>query len=47
MNFTTEQITKAKSKIEKITYDGPITINPAVVTAIREADLIIFSSIYL
>lgn len=39
-----EQITKSKSKIVRITYDKDITVNPLVIKAVQEADLIIFSS---
>ncbi len=39
-----EQITKTKKKIEKITYSDKITVNPKVLDAVKEADLIIFSS---
>ena len=39
-----EQITKSKSKIIKIKYDKDITVNPKVINAVRDADLIIFSS---
>ena len=39
-----EQITESKAKIVRIEYDNNITINPKVINAVREADLIIFSS---
>lgn len=39
-----EQITKAKDKIVEISYDKPIIVNDKVIKAVREADLIIFSS---
>ena len=39
-----EQITKCKSKITKIKYDKDIVVNPKVIEAINDADLIIFSS---
>lgn len=39
-----EQITKSKNKIIKIMYDKPITVNEKVIKAVRDADLIIFSS---
>lgn len=39
-----EQITKCASQILKVTYDKEITINPKVLKAVDEADLIIFSS---
>jgi len=39
-----EQITKSKNKIVEITYDKPITVNEKVLKAVKEADLIIFSS---
>lgn len=39
-----EQITKSKNKIVEITYDKPIKVNEKVIKAVREADLIIFSS---
>lgn len=39
-----EQITKSASKIKKVIYDKEITINPKVIKAIKEADLIIFST---
>ena len=37
-------ITKCKKKIERITYDKEVTANPEVIKAIKDADLIIFSS---
>ena len=37
-------ITKCKQKIIKMTYDRPVKANPGVITALNEADLIIFSS---
>ncbi len=39
-----EQITKSASKIKKVIYNKEITINPKVIKAIKEADLIIFST---
>lgn len=39
-----EQITKCASKISHIGYNKEIKINPKVLTAIQEADLIIFST---
>ena len=39
-----EQITKTKRKIERITYSDKITVNPKVLNAVKEADLIILSS---
>ena len=39
-----EQITKSKDKIIQITYDKPISVNEKVIKAVREADLVIFSS---
>lgn len=39
-----EQITKTKRKIEKIKYSNQITVNPKVINAVKEADLIILSS---
>ena len=42
--FGEEQITKAKEKVIKITYDKDITVNPKVYDAVNKADLIIFSS---
>lgn len=39
-----EQITKCASKITRVSYDKDITINPKVIKAIKEADLIIFSA---
>lgn len=38
-----EQITSSKKKIVKIEYSGEITVNPSVLNAVKEADLIIFS----
>ena len=37
-------ITKCKKKIKQITYDKEVTANPEVLKAIKDADLIIFSS---
>ena len=37
-------ITKCKKKIERITSDKEVTANPEVIKAIKDADLIIFSS---
>lgn len=39
-----EQITKSASKIKKVIYNKEININPKVIKAIKEADLIIFST---
>ncbi len=39
-----EQITKTKKKIERIKYSDNITVNPKVLDAVKNADLIIFSS---
>lgn len=39
-----EQVTKCKDKIVRISYDKPINVNENVIKAVREADLIIFSS---
>lgn len=39
-----EQITKTKKKIERIKYSDNITVNPKVLNAVKNADLIIFSS---
>ena len=39
-----EQITKTKRKIERIKYSHDITVNPKVINAVKNADLIIFSS---
>lgn len=39
-----EQITKCASKIKKVEYNRKITVNPDVLEAINNADLIIFSS---
>lgn len=38
------QLTKCASKIVKVKYDKEITVNPKVINAVKEADLIIFSS---
>ena len=38
------QLTKCASKIVKVKYDKDITVNPKVIKAVNEADLIIFSS---
>ncbi|MCR4782575.1 MAG: YvcK family protein [Lachnospiraceae bacterium] len=38
------QITEARSKIKALRYDKPVTANPRVLKALKEADLIIFSS---
>ena len=38
-----EQITSSKEQIERIEYSDEITVNPNVLSAIKEADLIIFS----
>jgi uncharacterized cofD-like protein len=38
-----EQITKYDEKIENLTYDKKINVNPKVLKAIKDADLIIFS----
>ena len=37
-------ITKCKKKRDRITYDKEVTANPEVIKAIKDADLIIFSS---
>lgn len=37
-------ITKTKKEIKRITYNHEVKANPAVIAAIKEADLIIFSS---
>ena len=39
-----EQITKCASKIKKVEYNQKITINPEVLKAVDNSDLIIFSS---
>lgn len=39
-----EQVTKCAAKIKEVKYDKDITINPNVIKAVEEADLIIFSS---
>lgn len=39
-----EQITKCASKIDYVEYDKEFTVNPKVFTAVKTADLIIFSS---
>ena len=39
-----EQITKCASKIKKVEYNQKITVNPEVLKAVDNADLIIFSS---
>lgn len=39
-----EKITKCANKIVKIKYDKKINVNPNVIKAVKEADLIIFSS---
>ena len=39
-----EQLTKCASKIVEVKYDKEITVNPKVINAVKEADLIIFSS---
>jgi uncharacterized cofD-like protein len=38
------QITEARSRIRELQYDKDVTANPRVLKALREADLIIFSS---
>jgi uncharacterized cofD-like protein len=38
------QITEARSRIRELQYDKEVTANPRVLKALREADLIIFSS---
>ncbi len=42
--FGEEQITKCANKIKRVEYSKKITINPRVLKAVQEADLIIFSS---
>ena len=39
-----EQITKCASKIDYVEYDKKFTVNPKVFSAVKSADLIIFSS---
>lgn len=39
-----EKITKSSSIIEKVRYDKKINVNPKVISAVMNADLIIFSS---
>lgn len=39
-----EKITKCADQIERIGYDKPFEVNPDVLTAVKKADLIIFSS---
>ena len=39
-----EQITKCASKIDYVKYDKEFTVNPKVFSAVKSADLIIFSS---
>lgn len=39
-----EQITKSHNKIKYVTYDKEIKVNPKVIKAIKEANLIIFST---
>lgn len=39
-----EEITKCAKKIESVSYDKDIEVNPKVIKAIKEADLVIFSS---
>ena len=39
-----EQVTKSICKIKRIAYDKDITVNPNVIDAVKNADLIIFSS---
>ena len=39
-----EQITKCASKIDYVEYDKEFTVNPKVFSAVKSADLIIFSS---
>ena len=39
-----EQITKCASKIDYVLYDKEFTVNPKVFSAVKNADLIIFSS---
>ena len=38
------QITKCASKIVEVKYDKDIVVNPKVINAVKDADLIIFSS---
>ncbi len=38
------QLTKCASKIVEVKYDKDITVNPKVIKAVNEADLIVFSS---
>lgn len=38
------QLTKCASKIVEVKYDKEITVNPKVIKAVKDADLIIFSS---
>lgn len=42
--FGEEQITKCANKIKRVEYSTKITINPRVLKAVQEADLVIFSS---
>jgi len=42
--FGETNITKTKHKIKKVIYDKDVVANPEVIKAIKEADLIIFSS---
>lgn len=39
-----EQVTKCASKIDYVKYDKKFTVNPKVIKAVNDADLIIFSS---
>ena len=39
-----EQLTKCASRIVKVEYDKEINVNPKVIKAVNEADLIVFSS---
>ena len=39
-----EQVTKCASKIDYVKYDKEFTVNPKVIKAVNDADLIIFSS---
>ena len=39
-----EQVTKCASKIDYVTYDRDIDVNPKVIDAVKSTDLIIFSS---
>jgi uncharacterized cofD-like protein len=39
-----QQVTKCASKIIDVKYDRPFTVNPKVIKALEEADLIIFSA---